>query len=270
MSTSISAELGAAKSSIIEEIKSLNATESGSKEQKLFVKDENNSRQTNYVGWAIKTETFLRKKKCLDIKDRVISGKKSDALDYLISCISDELLEIIPKSKRTTFTTLWEYLPTKCRIGNRWDLEKEFGNLKIDGVDILRFCEQIDLHIAKTERSGGVISHQNHFDLLMKNANPIFYKDTIKDFRKRQQSPQWAMSESTVEELRDALQFDYENSPAEVIAEYSSKTTPSANSVVKRSKRKEIPEFEHCEKQKTSTREAATCKKPPKRQMLVR
>ena len=58
MSTSISAELGAAKSSIIEEIKSLNATESGSKEQKLFVKDENNSRQTNYVGWAIKTETY--------------------------------------------------------------------------------------------------------------------------------------------------------------------------------------------------------------------
>jgi hypothetical protein len=251
MSTSISAELGAAKSSIIEEIKSLSAPESGSKEQKLFVKDENNSRQTNYVGWAIKTETYLRKKKCLDIKDKVISGKESDALDYLIGCISDELLEIIPKAKRATFTTLWEYLPTKCRIGNRWDLEREFGELNIDGVDMLLFCEQIDRHIAKTERAGGVISHQSHFDLLMKKANPIFYKDTIKDFRRRQQSPQWAMSEAMVEELRDALHFEYENSPAEVKAEYSSKTANSAVTEKKRSKRKEIPEAEHCSYCKT-------------------
>ena len=64
MSEPVTAEqLNTTKSSIIEEIKSLNVSESGQKEQKLFVKDENDSRQTNYVGWSIKTETFLRKKK---------------------------------------------------------------------------------------------------------------------------------------------------------------------------------------------------------------
>ena len=129
MSEPIIAELSNTKSSIIEEINSLTVSESGQKEQKLFVKDENDSRQTNYVGWSIKTETFLRKKKCLDAKDKLILGKEEEALNHLITLISNELIEIIPKAKRQSFQTLWDYLPIKCKIGNRWDLEAEFDSL---------------------------------------------------------------------------------------------------------------------------------------------
>ena len=124
MSSVTAEQLNSTKSSIIEEIKSLSVSDSGTKEQKLFVKDENHSRQTNYVGWSIKTETLLRKKKCLDDKDKLIEGKEAEALNNLISCISDELIEIIPKTKRQSFQTLWDYLPIKCKIGNRWDLER--------------------------------------------------------------------------------------------------------------------------------------------------
>jgi hypothetical protein len=97
MSEPVTAEqLDTTKSSIIEEIKSLNVSESGQKEQKLFVRDEKYSR-------SIKTETFLRKKKCLDAKDNIILGKEDDALNHLITLISDELIEIIPKAKRQSF-----------------------------------------------------------------------------------------------------------------------------------------------------------------------
>jgi len=185
MSTAVPSELGVVKSSVIEEIKSLSVSEGGNKMTKLFIKDENNSRQTNYVGWAIKTENLLRKRKCINLKNEVMQGKEDDALWNLIELISEELIEIIPKSKRTSFAMLWEYLQIKCQIGNRWDLEKEFSELKIDGVDILRFLERINLHIAKTER---VITRQNQFDLLMKNADKIFFKDTKRQRRKVSES----------------------------------------------------------------------------------
>jgi hypothetical protein len=156
------------------------------------------TRLTNYVGWSIKTETYLRKRKCLDSKYEVIQGKEEDALDQLISCISEELLEVIPKAKRSSYNTLWEYLPVKCKIGNSWDLETEFESLEAIGVDMDRFCETMDIHIAKTERAGGKISIRNQIDLLMKRAHPIFYKDVIKDFRKKIKSSEWTYSDENL------------------------------------------------------------------------
>ena len=255
MSSPVTAEqLNTTKSSIIEEIKSLSVSESGPKEQKLFVKDEYDSRQTNYVGWSIKTENNLRKKKCLNSKDEIIDGKEEEALNYLIGCISDELIEIIPKGKRQSFQTLWDYLPIKCKIGNRWDLEAQFENLTVVGVDMDRFCETMDLHIAKTERAGGKISLQSQYDLLMKRANPIFYKDTIKAFRKKQQEGKqdWRVTESILQDFKDSLLFDFENTTKEVRMDFEPKKEKpfTANNVVGRKpgqRRSSIPESEQCE-----------------------
>ena len=239
--------------SLIEKIKSLIPPESNQPISKLFFKDEGSTRLTNYVGWSIKTETYLRKKKILNTKYEVIEGKEEDALDLLISCISEELLEVIPKSKRSSFDSLWKYLPIKCKIGNSWDLQTEFESLEAIGVDMDRFCETMDIHIAKTERAGGQILIKNQIDLLMKRAHPIFYKDVIKDFRKKIKSTDWVYSESNLGLLKDALQFDLENTPEEVRMQYEpkQKSISSANNAQRyREKAKnlsQIPESEHCE-----------------------
>ena len=239
--------------SLIELIKSLNAPESNQSSSKLYFKDEGSTRLTNYVGWSIKTETYLRKKKVLDTKFEVIKGKEEDALDLLISCISEELLEVIPKTKRSSFDSLWKYLPTKCKIGNSWDLQTEFESLEPTGVDMDRFCETMDIHIAKTERAGGEIPIKNQIELLMKRAQPIFYKDVIKDFRKKIKSKDWEYTEANLNLLKDALQFDFENTPEEVRMQYEpkQKTTSTANSAhqqrfKEKRKKSPIPESEHC------------------------
>ena len=62
---------------------------------------------------------------------------------------------------------------------------RDFDNLEVIGVDMDKFTETMDIHIAKSERAGGEITIKSQIDLLMKRANPIFYKDVIKEFRKK-------------------------------------------------------------------------------------
>jgi len=118
------------------------------------------------------------------------------------------------------------------------------------GVDVDKFCETMDFHIAKTERSGGTISLQSQFDLLMNRANPLFYKDTIKAFRKKQQDKKdkWQLTDTVLQDLKDSLLFDYENTPKEVRLEYEPKKEKpfAANNVDGRKRRSPIPESEQC------------------------
>ena len=51
-------------------------------------------------------------------------------------------MEVIPKSKRDSFDTLWNYLPVKCKIGNSWDLVRDFDNLEVIGVDIRQYSSE--------------------------------------------------------------------------------------------------------------------------------
>ena len=108
----------------------------------------------------------------------------------------------------------------------------------------------MDLHIAKTERAGGNISIQSQYDLLMMRAHLIFYKDTIKTFRKAQQKGNnWKATDSILQELKDSFLFDYENTPKEARLEFEPKkeTQLVANNVDGRKRGRPIPEAEQCE-----------------------
>ena len=81
----------------------------------------------------------------------------------------------------------------------------------------------------------------------MKRAHPIFYKDTIKSFRKaQQQTLGWRVTDSILQELKDSFLFDYENTPKEVRLEFEPKKDLVANNANGRKRGRSIPDAEQC------------------------
>jgi len=233
----------------LERIKSLKLDPSFSNYPKLTITDKGDIRTSNYHSWVISTENLLRAKGIMSNDSTLVTGTQDYARDLVVSMIDSTLLPIIPSSKLSSYTALWKYLPVKCKIGNRWDLEAEFDRLTGCRIDMDKFIEKIDEHVKLTARAGGSITVNQQFNLLMRTAHPKLYQSVISNYRKKQLVSSWEINEKELQNLKDDLAVEFESTPKEVLEEYIDKkpTANNANNVQNRPAKKTIPLNEQCE-----------------------
>jgi hypothetical protein len=147
--------------------------------------EEDNKRQllkgeSNFLGWKKIMMAQLKKKKY------VVNGKFSlttqdDAVDLILCNLTLNIAGDIPDDKGPE--VMWNWLESRFGDDNKWDLEREFKDLKMISIEPKEFLARVDNFIARIKAAGGKVSESTEFTVILNGIHQEFYLAYIRAMR---------------------------------------------------------------------------------------
>ena len=194
--------------------------------------------ETNYLGWKKIMKAHLKKKKYL-VNDIFTESTSEDAVDLILTNLSLNIAGDIPDDQGPK--VMWDWLESRYGDDNRWDLEREFKELKMISIEPKEFLAKVDNFIARIKAAGGTTSNQTIFTVILNGIHQEFYLNYIREMREKFSSSE--IKSETITELRKRLKEFYKSTPESTRNQFNEiKKRYEANQAGKSVKKR------HCEK----------------------
>ena len=105
--------------------------------------------ETNYLGWRKVIKATLRKKKLMLSDGSFDPTMESDACDVILTSMSLNIARDIPDDEGPQ--AMWDWLKSRYGDDNKWDLKREFKDVKMVSIDPKAFLALVDRSMSRVE-----------------------------------------------------------------------------------------------------------------------
>ena len=173
--------------------------------------------ETNYLGWKKIMKAHLKKKKYV-IENVFVEDKQEEAIDLILTNLSLNIAGDIPDDQGPQ--VMWDWLESRYGDDNRWDLEREFKELKMTSIEPKAFLARVDNYISRIKAAGGTVLDNTIFTVILNGINQEFYLNYIRDMREKYASVE--VKPETITELRKKLKDFYKSTPENTRSQFES------------------------------------------------
>jgi hypothetical protein len=136
--------------------------------------------KTNYLGWQRVMTAELFEKTYSDKKGKIAEGKEDLAYCLVMKSLSLSVAQVV---RGDTGTKLLDWLKKEYGSNDAIQAKKNLKSVKMRGIDLQDFWEQLNLALTSFEAAGGNMDMVDVMEIALDNIHEEFYLEVIRKHR---------------------------------------------------------------------------------------